>query len=75
MTITVDEEVAERAQVWAARHDTSVSRLVGRLLAEYLEREEHYDSAMAEFFSRGAQPLKPQGTGYPARDELHGRIR
>ena len=34
ITITVDEEVARWARVWAAQQNTSVSRLVGELLRQ-----------------------------------------
>jgi hypothetical protein len=34
VTITLDEDVARWARIWAAERDTSVSRLVGELLRE-----------------------------------------
>jgi plasmid stability protein len=46
VTITLDEDVARWARVWAARHDTSVSRISGELLQEHMRQEEGYEAAM-----------------------------
>ena len=73
ITITVDEQTAQWARVYAARHGTSVSRIVGEMLRERMLREEDYDRAMRSFFSRGAQPLTSEPSPYPKRDELHER--
>ncbi len=72
LTITVEEEVVRWAKVWAARHDTSVSRLVGELLKERMLRERGYETAMHRYFSGEPAPLKKKG-GYPRREELHDR--
>jgi plasmid stability protein len=72
ITITVDEEVARWARIWAARHDTSVSRLVGRVLRTLMQQERGYDAAMAQFFERSPVNFVHEGA-YPSRDELHDR--
>jgi hypothetical protein len=72
ITITVDEEVARWARVWAAQHDTSVSRLVGKLLRAKMRDEQAYDAAMVQYL--GQEPVRLRETGdYPSRDELHER--
>lgn len=48
VTITMDERVAEWARLEAARRNTSVSRLVGDILAEKMRREDAYERAMHE---------------------------
>lgn len=72
MTITVDEEAARWARVWAAQHETSVSRMVGNMLRERMREEDAYGKAMESFLKRGPVKLKRQG-GYPSREALHER--
>ena len=73
VTITVDEEVALWARVWAAKHNTSVSRILGELLKEKMSQEEGYEAAMKQFLSRKSYVLKKTRC-YPKREELHDRI-
>ncbi len=82
VTIAVDPEVAQWARIWAARHNTSVSRMVGEMLASKMRDEDAYTVAMEDYLnaSRGAQfPLLP-GVGEAAdsprfgtRDQWHLR--
>jgi plasmid stability protein len=74
VTITLDEEVARWARIWAARHETSVSRFVGEILRERMKQEEGYERAEGEYLAETATPLKTRG-GYPGREELHDRRR
>lgn len=48
VTITMDESVAEWARLEAARRNTSVSRLVGEILAEKMRHDDAYDQARRE---------------------------
>lgn len=72
LTITVEESVLRWAKVWAARHDTSVSRLVGELIRKRMEEEKGYSAAMKRYLARRPVELKTSG-GYPSRDDLHAR--
>ena len=72
ITITVDEETARWARIEAARRDTSVSRLVGEMLAEYMRAERSYDEAMRGYLARRPKRLKG-ARGYPPRESLHDR--
>ena len=72
VTITLDEEVARWARVWAARHDTSVSRILGELLQERMLREEGYEAAMQQYLAVTPRALKTSG-GYPTQTEAHER--
>jgi len=73
ITISLDEEVARWVRVWAAEHDTSVSRFVGDLLQTRMESEQGYKRAMKAFLARCPKALKTQGP-YPNREELHERV-
>lgn len=74
VTITLDERVAEWSRVWAARHQTSVSRMLGELLAEKMAQEERYAEAMNAYLaSVPVRGLSEPGGGYPSRDALHER--
>jgi len=71
VTITMEENVAEWARMEAARRNTSVSRLVGELVAEKMRHDDAYERAMQEalqFRSFGVS------TGpYLTRDEIYDR--
>lgn len=48
VTITMDDAVADWARLEAARRNTSVSRLVGEMLAEKMRHDDAYERAMRE---------------------------
>lgn len=73
VTITLEEDVARWARVWAAKHDTSVSRILGETLKEKMQKERSYSRAQASYFSRKAAPLKRAKQTYPTRNELYDR--
>lgn len=77
VTVTLEEEVAEWSRIWAAKHDTSVSRMLGELLKEKMRLDQRYGLAMQDFL---AQPAVKLSNGrqlakrpYPARASLHER--
>jgi hypothetical protein len=74
LTITVDEEVARWARVWAAEHDSSVSRLVGEILRERMLDDRQYELAMTRALARKPVHLSG-GRRYPRREDLHDRRR
>lgn len=74
VTITLDDSTAERARVCAARHRTSVSRLLGELVAEKMRHEEGYHAAMEGFLATSPSPLTETAGAerpYPSRASLH----
>jgi hypothetical protein len=73
ITISLPEELAHRAKVFAAENNTSVSRYVGALLAEKLESDTGYRKAMKRWRSRKATRLNSSGRRYPSRDQLYVR--
>ena len=70
VTITMDDAVADWARIEAAKRNTSVSRLVGEMLLEKMQREDAYARAEREWqaddvtFTSTAQP-------YPRRAEIY----
>lgn len=71
VTITMDDKVADWARMEAARRNTSVSRLVGELVAEKMRRDDAYERAMRE-----ALEFKSWGTSkgrYLKREEIYSR--
>ena len=72
ITITLKEDVARWLRVWAAEHDTSVSRFVGRLVEERMNGERQYEQSKRSFLASQPRPLKRTGI-YPSREEVHER--
>lgn len=68
LTITTDEETLRWARMEAARRNTSVSRLVGELLAEKMRHDDAYERAMREALKFERLPF--EGT-YMTRDEIY----
>ncbi|MSP63611.1 MAG: CopG family transcriptional regulator [Myxococcales bacterium] len=76
ITISVDERVAKWARVWAAEHDSSVSRMVGEMLRKRMEEESGYQAAMKDWMSsRKPIRFREPGEPLPTREELHERRR
>jgi len=72
ITITLENDVAHWSKVWAAEHNTSVSRILGDLLKQMKKNKTGYSKAMQQFLNVEAQPLK-QSEAYPSRDDLYER--
>ena len=73
VTITVEDSVLEWARVEAARRGSSVSRMVGEMLAEKMRQEDAYAQAM-----RSALRFESWGRSdgpYLTRDEMYERAR
>lgn len=73
VTVTLDEKVARWARLRAAELNTSVSRLLGGILAEAMRQERGYEAARRTWLDAEAQPLSAAGRRYPRREELHDR--
>ena len=73
VTVILEDEVARWARIWAARHNTSVSKLLGEVLAERMREEAGYEAAMRRFLDRRPTRLEREDEAYPDRDELHER--
>ena len=70
VTITVEEPVLEWARIEAAKRNSSVSRLVGEMLAEKMRHDDAYQRAMHEWMADSTR-IPTDGTPYPKRDEIY----
>lgn len=73
VTITLDEKTAMWARVYAAEHNTSLSRLVGEMLAQRMQELVEYKRAMRAFLERPPVKLRGSAKRYPSRESLHDR--
>lgn len=78
LTITTDEETLRWARIEAAKRGTSVSKLVGEMLAERRKKHDDYERALAEYLATPpwplpAEPARPDGRLWPTREEIHDR--
>jgi hypothetical protein len=73
VTITMEDSVAEWARMEAARRNTSVSRLVGELLAEKMRHDDAYERAMREALE--FKSFGPSNGRYLTREEIYDRSR
>ena len=69
VTITVEESALEWARIEAAKRNTSVSRLVGEMLAEKMRRNDAYEVAMREALK--FEPWGPSDGPYLTRNEIY----
>ncbi len=68
LTITVDETALEWARMEAAKRNTSVSRLVGELLAEKMRHDDAYAVAMRDALK--FESIEFDGS-YLTRDQIY----
>jgi hypothetical protein len=71
VTVTMEDQVADWARMEAARRNTSVSRLIGELLAEKMRHDDAYERAMREALEWRSWG-KSSGP-YLTRDEMYDR--
>jgi len=69
VTVTMEDDVADWARMEAARRNTSVSRLVGELLAEKMRHDDAYERAMKEALK--FESWGPSDGPYLTRDEIY----
>jgi len=72
VTITVDDAALEWVRIEAARRNASVSRLVGEMLAEKMQRTDAYQRAMHDWQNK-ERAWVSNGQPYPTRLELDER--
>ena len=72
VTVTMEDAVADWARMEAARRNTSVSRLIGEMLAEKMRHDDAYERAMREWLQRDVS-YRSDGQPYPKREDLYDR--
>ena len=73
VTVTMEDAVADWARMEAARRNTSVSRLIGELLAEKMRHDDAYERAMREALEFKSLGRSEAGAPDLTRAELNGR--
>jgi hypothetical protein len=73
ITITLEEDLARWTRLEAARQDTSVSRLLARILKERMAEQDEYERAMRRALAR--KPFLKANGSYLSREHLHDRSR
>jgi hypothetical protein len=71
VTVTLEEDVARWARVYAAQRDLSLSRVLADMLKERMAEEDKYEKAMRRALAR--KPFLKSNGRYPSREELHDR--
>lgn len=66
VTITMDDAVLEWARIEAARRNSSVSRLVGEMLAEKMQLADAYERAARDWHAKD-RLWRSDGADYPLR--------
>lgn len=74
ITLSLPSELVRKAKVLAAHRDTSVSALVGELLAQLVGHEPDYDEAWEaeERLMRDGLPMRVGAVTW-SRDDVHAR--
>ena len=72
VTITVDDTALEWVRIEAAKRNTSVSRLVGEMLADKMRQEDAYAQAMRGWLGKERQ-WRSDGSAYPSREQTYDR--
>ena len=72
VTITVEDSALEWARIEAAKKNTSVSRMVGEMLADKMRHNDAYGRAMHEWMTKDIT-WKSDGSPYPTREETYKR--
>ncbi len=73
ITVRLDETVSRWVRVWAAEHNTSVSRMLGDMLHRRMLEEEGYNNAMQQFNARKPKALRQSNEKLPDRVSIHER--
>ena len=70
VTVSMEESVSNWARIEAARRNTSVSTLIGEMLAEKMRHDDVYERAMNEWLNQPRGWIS-DGTPYYTRDEIY----
>jgi hypothetical protein len=71
VTVTMEDTVADWARMEAARRNTSVSRMIGEMLADKMRHDDAYERAMQDWVSR--ERTWVSNGRRVAREDLHDR--
>jgi hypothetical protein len=72
VTITVEDSALEWARIEAAKRNTSVSRLVGEMLADKMRLTDSYQRAAHDWANKD-RTWRSDGSSYARRADLYDR--
>jgi hypothetical protein len=72
LTITLEEATLAWARVEAAKRNSSVSRMVGEMLAAKMREEDEYAQAQQGWLDR-QRAWRSDGSTYPSREQTYER--
>ncbi len=72
VTITVEDSALEWARIEAAKRNTSVSRLVGEMLADKMRLTDAYQRAAHDWINKD-RTWQSDGSAYTKRADLYDR--
>jgi len=73
VTISLDDDTAEKARIRAAERKMSVSRFIGEMLRKELGHDDAYEAAYRAWRAEKPLQLKGPAEPYPKREELYDR--
>lgn len=73
VTVSMEDGVADWARMEAARRNTSVSKMLGEILAEKMQRQNAYQKAMRDALKFEPIAFETPPGQYLTRDEIYGQ--
>ena len=70
VTITMEDAVADWVRIEAAKRNSSVSRMLGEMVADKMRHNDAYERAMHEW-QADTRSYKSDGRPYPTREETY----
>lgn len=70
ITITMEDAAADWVRIEAAKRNSSVSRMLGEMVAEKMRHDDAYERAMREWMA-DQTTITSNGQPYPTREETY----
>ena len=70
ITITMEDTVADWVRIEAARRNSSVSRMLGEMVAEKMRHNDAYERAMHEWHA-DTSAFTSSGQAHPTREDAY----
>ena len=72
ITITMEDEAADWVRIEAAKRNSSVSRMLGEMVAQQMQREDAYAVALKGWQDK-KRTWRSDGSAYPSRESTYER--
>ena len=73
ITLSIEKDLIRKAKIWAARKDTSISKLLSEVLARIITDDDLYESARKRATARLRKGFHLGGKILARREELYAR--